>query len=67
MSDIFAERWFASDYMDDEKSWGVISSENVIVIGHSAGLTQEQCQRIARYHNDKILNASAKELHENRN
>jgi len=52
--DVFREKWFASDYLDNGKSWGVISATNVIVIGHSIGLTQEICLTIVRYHNDQF-------------
>jgi hypothetical protein len=54
MSDVFSEKWFASDYLDNGKSWGVISDTNVIVIGYSVGLSSDQCKAIASYHNSKL-------------
>jgi hypothetical protein len=43
--------WVASDYLDMGNTWGVLTKNNHIVIGFSVGLSREQCEAIAKYHN----------------
>ena len=43
-------KWFASQYLDDGR-YGVVDGDNYIIIGVSVGLTKEECERIATYHN----------------
>lgn len=50
-------KWFASDYLNDNRA-GVITEDNVIVIGVSVGLSMEQCQKIAQWHNSLCQNAT---------
>ena len=66
MTNPFLEKWFASDYLDIG-AYGVITETSVIVIGQSAGLTMEQCQKIAIWHNKRIpaaLSESSTRVHD---
>jgi hypothetical protein len=55
-SDVFSQKWIASHYLDDDRC-GVLSEDNVIVIGVSVGLSDETCRSIAWYHNEHTLRA----------
>ena len=46
-------KWFASQYLDDGR-YGVVDGDNYIIIGVSVGLTKEECERVATYHNERL-------------
>lgn len=45
--------WVASQYLDDAR-WGILDSDNHIIIGVSKELTQEQVEAVVLAHNQDM-------------
>lgn len=51
-------RWYASNYLDDDRC-GVVDDDDTIIVRLSEGKSREECERIATEHNEKRITESS--------
>ena len=60
MADPQLQKWWASQYLDDDR-WGVLSDDNWIIVGVREGKTEAECRKIVAEHNSLLGVVARKE------